>query len=341
MIAASQYNDGDLPNLYTRRHKSMDTESLKNHASEQNSQASMEDSLPVHAKVHNPLIAVAMILIAMLSLQGGAALAKSLFPIVGSQGVTALRLGMGSLILLLYFRPWRLKVRGGNLRSLLIYGLALGCMNYTFYLAIRTVPLGIAVALEFTGPLAVAMFSSRRPIDFVWVLLAVIGLWFLLPIGHSISGIDPTGACFALIAGACWAVYILAGQRAGSSYGPGTAALGSTIGALIFCPIGIAQAQSGLFSLDILPIGLGIALLSSALPYSLEMMALTRLPAKTFGTLMSMEPAMAAFSGILFLDELLTPMQWLALIAIIAASAGSTLTVQKRSKIRAIKVDPQ
>lgn len=319
----------------------MDTHSLKNnHPKNLTDPVTTGDPSRPSAKAHNPLAAVAMILIAMLSLQGGAALAKSLFPLVGSQGVTALRLGMGSIILLLYFRPWRLKMRGGNFRSLLIYGLALGCMNYTFYLAIRTVPLGIAVALEFTGPLAVAMFASRRPIDFVWIVLAVIGLWFLLPIGRNVSGIDLTGACFALTAGACWAVYIMAGQRAGSSYGPGTAALGSSIGALIFCPIGIMQAHSGLFSLEILPIGLGIALLSSALPYSLEMMALTRLPAKTFGTLMSMEPAMAAFSGILFLDEILTPTQWLALIAIIAASAGSTLTVQKKASIKAIKLDP-
>ncbi len=320
----------------------MDTKSLKNDLQENLSHSGITgDTSPTSPKGHGTPIAVAMILIAMLSLQGGAALAKSLFPLVGSQGVTALRLGMGSIILLAYFRPWRLKMRGGNLRSLLVYGLALGCMNYTFYLAIRTVPLGIAVALEFTGPLAVAMFSSRRPVDFVWIALAVIGLWFLLPIGGNVSGIDLTGACFALTAGACWAVYIIAGQRAGSSYGPGTAALGSSIGALIFCPIGIMQAHSGLFSLDILPLGLGIALLSSALPYSLEMMALTRLPAKTFGTLMSMEPAMAAFSGILFLDEILTSTQWLALVAIIAASAGSTLTVQKKASIKAIKVDPQ
>jgi inner membrane transporter RhtA len=320
----------------------MDPSSVKNNPSEnQPAKTSIPPLMPVAAKAPNPLFAVAMILIAMLSLQGGAALAKTLFPLVGAQGVTALRLGIGSLILLGYFRPWRLSMRGGNLRALFIYGLALGCMNYTFYLAIRTVPLGVAVALEFTGPLTVAMFSSRRAVDFIWVLLAVLGLWFLLPIGHSVSTIDPMGACFALIAGACWAVYILAGQRAGSSYGPGTAALGSVIGALIFCPLGIMQAQSGLFSLDILPIGLAIALLSTALPYSLEMMALTRLPAKTFGTLMSMEPAMAALSGILFLGELLTPLQWLALAAIIAASAGSTMTLQKRDKIRDLKVDPQ
>jgi len=241
-------------------------------------------------------------------------------------------------LLLIYFRPWRLKMRGGNLRALLMYGLALGCMNYTFYLAIRTVPLGIAVALEFTGPLAVAMFSSRRPVDFVWVVLAVAGLLFLLPLGQSVGGVDLKGACFALTAGACWAVYILAGQRAGSSYGPGTAAMGSLVAALIFFPIGVAQAHTSIFSWEILPLGLLIALLTSAIPYSLEMMALTKLPAKTFGTLMSMEPAMAALSGIIFLGEFLTRSQWLGLAAIIAASAGSTLTLQRKTKIETVDV---
>lgn len=294
--------------------------------------------LPALPKKASPLVAILLLLIAMLSLQGGASLAKTLFPVVGPQGVTALRLGLGSILLLLYFRPWRFKMRGGNFRALLMYGLALGCMNYSFYLALRTVPLGIAVALEFTGPLAVAMFSSRRPVDFVWVALAVAGLLFLLPLGQSAGGVDLKGACFALIAGACWAVYILAGQRAGSSYGPGTAAMGSVIAAIIFFPIGVAQAHTSIFTWEILPLGLLIALLTSAIPYSLEMMALTKLPAKTFGTLMSMEPAMAALSGIIFLGEFLTASQWLGLVAIIAASAGSTLTIQRKTKIETVDV---
>ncbi|MFO6297291.1 threonine/homoserine exporter RhtA [Rahnella selenatireducens] len=294
--------------------------------------------VPALPKKASPLVAILLLLIAMLSLQGGASLAKTLFPIVGPQGVTALRLGIGSILLLLYFRPWRLKVRGGNFRALLMYGLALGCMNYSFYLALRTVPLGIAVALEFTGPLAVAMFSSRRPVDFIWVVLAVVGLLFLLPLGQSAGGVDLKGACFALIAGACWAVYILAGQKAGSSFGPGTAAIGSVIAALIFFPIGVAQAHTSIFSWEILPLGLLIALLTSAIPYSLEMMALTKLPAKTFGTLMSMEPAMAALSGIIFLGEFLTASQWLGLAAIIAASAGSTLTLQRKTKIETVDI---
>jgi len=294
--------------------------------------------LPALPKKASPLVAILLLLIAMLSLQGGASLAKTLFPVVGPQGVTALRLGLGSILLLLYFRPWRFKMRGGNFRALLMYGLALGCMNYSFYLALRTVPLGIAVALEFTGPLAVAMFSSRRPVDFVWVALAVAGLLFLLPLGQSAGGVDLKGACFALIAGACWAVYILAGQRAGSSYGPGTAAMGSVIAAIIFFPIGVAQAHTSIFTWEILPLGLLIALLTSAIPYSLEMMALTKLPAKTFGTLMSMEPAMAALSGIIFLGEFLTASQWLGLAAIIAAAAGSTLTIQRKTKIETVDV---
>lgn len=294
--------------------------------------------LPALPKKASPLVAILLLLIAMLSLQGGASLAKTLFPVVGPQGVTALRLGLGSILLLLYFRPWRFKMRGGNFRALLMYGLALGCMNYSFYLALRTVPLGIAVALEFTGPLAVAMFSSRRPVDFVWVALAMAGLLFLLPLGQSAGGVDLNGACFALIAGACWAIYILAGQRAGSSYGPGTAAMGSVIAAIIFFPIGVAQAHTSIFTWEILPLGLLIALLTSAIPYSLEMMALTKLPAKTFGTLMSMEPAMAALSGIIFLGEFLTASQWLGLAAIIAASAGSTLTIQRKTKIETVDV---
>ncbi|BCQ34046.1 threonine/homoserine exporter RhtA [Erwinia rhapontici] len=271
---------------------------------------------------------VLVLLIAMTSIQGGAALAKTLFPTVGAPGITALRLGLGTVILCVIFKPWRLHFNRQQILPLVIYGLALGGMNYSFYLSIRTVPLGIAVALEFTGPLVLALAGSRRPLDFLWVGLAVLGLFFLLPIGHSIDSIDPLGAIYALTAGALWAVYILAGKRAGSQHGPATVAAGSLIGALVFVPLGLAYANPGIWTLSLIPIGLAIAVLSSALPYSLEMVALTRLPARTFGTLMSLEPAMAAISGMLFLGEVLTLVQWLALLAIITASAGSTLTMR-------------
>lgn len=271
---------------------------------------------------------VLLLLIAMTSIQGGAALAKSLFPLVGAPGITALRLGLGTLILCIVFKPWRLRFQRSQILPLIIYGLSLGGMNYLFYLSIRTVPLGIAVALEFTGPLALALASSRRPLDFLWVILALLGLVFLLPLGENVSSVDPVGALLALGAGALWAVYIITGKRAGSQHGPATAAMGSLIGALVFVPLGITFANSGGWALSLIPIGLAIAVLSSALPYSLEMVALTRMPARTFGTLMSLEPAMAAISGILFLGEVLSLVQWLALLAIIVASAGSTLTLR-------------
>lgn len=271
---------------------------------------------------------VLLLLIAMTSIQGGAALAKSLFPLVGAPGITALRLGLGTLILCIVFKPWRLRFKRSQILPLIIYGLSLGGMNYLFYLSIRTVPLGIAVALEFTGPLALALASSRRPLDFLWVVLALIGLLFLLPLGENVSSVDPIGALLALGAGALWAVYIITGKHAGSQHGPATAAMGSLIGALVFVPLGLTFANSGGWALSLIPIGLAIAILSSALPYSLEMVALTRMPARTFGTLMSLEPAMAAISGILFLGEVLSLVQWLALLAIIIASAGSTMTLR-------------
>ncbi|WP_293795847.1 threonine/homoserine exporter RhtA [uncultured Pantoea sp.] len=285
------------------------------------------------------LFPVAVLLIAMLSLQGGASLAKSLFSTVGAPGITALRLGLGTLILCIIFKPWRLRFTREQRKPLLMYGLALGCMNYLFYLAIRTVPLGVAVGLEFLGPLTLALIGARRPLDFLWVLLAVVGLWFLLPIGEGMSHIDPLGALLAVGAGACWAVYILAGQRAGAEHGPATVAMGSLIASVIFVPLGLAFAAPGIWHWEVLPLALLIALLSSAIPYSLEMMALTRLPARIFGTLMSLEPAMAALSGMLFLGELLTLKQWMALLAIIIASAGSTLTMkQKSAKISEVDI---
>ena len=281
---------------------------------------------------------ILVILIAMVSIQSGASLAQSLFPLVGAPGVTALRLALGTLILVIVFKPWRLRFTAEQRLPLLLYGLALGAMNYLFYLSIQRIPLGIAVALEFTGPLAVALFGSRRPLDFVWVILAVLGLWFLLPLGQDVAQVDLTGALLALGAGACWAVYILTGQRAGEEHGPATVAMGSLIAAVVFVPLGMLQASDTLFQWSLLPLGLAIAVLSTALPYSLEMIALTRMPTRTFGTLMSMEPALAALSGMIFLGETLTSTQTLALGAIILASMGSTLTMRRESKIEKVDI---
>lgn len=295
--------------------------------------------MPGLSRTSSVWLPVAVILIAMLSIQSGASLAKSLFPLVGAPGVTALRIVLGTAILVAIFKPWRLRFKKEQRLPLLFYGLSLGAMNYMFYLSIQTIPLGIAVALEFTGPLAVALFSSRRPVDFIWVVLAVLGLWFLLPLGQNVTEVDLTGAALALGAGACWAVYILTGQRAGEEHGPATVALGSVIAAIVFVPIGMAQATASIWQWSVMPIGLAVAVLSTALPYSLEMIALTRLPTRIFGTLMSMEPALAAISGMVFLGETLTFTQTLALCSIIAASMGSTLTMRPEPKVEKIDIN--
>lgn len=294
--------------------------------------------MPGLSRTSSVWLPVAVILIAMLSIQSGASLAKSLFPLVGAPGVTALRIVLGTAILVVIFKPWRLRFKKEQRLPLLFYGLSLGAMNYLFYLSIQTIPLGIAVALEFTGPLAVALFSSRRPVDFIWVILAVLGLWFLLPLGQNVSEIDLTGAALALGAGACWAIYILTGQRAGEEHGPATVALGSLIAVIVFVPIGMAQATESIWQWSVMPVGLAVAILSTALPYSLEMIALTRLPTRIFGTLMSMEPALAAISGMVFLGETLTLTQTLALCSIIAASMGSTLTMRPEPKVEKVDI---
>lgn len=278
------------------------------------------------------LLPVLLLLFAMVSIQSGASLAKSLFPTIGALGVTALRLFLATIILFIIFKPWRKKLRGHSLKHLLIYGISLGSMNSLFYLSLERIPLGVAV-LEFTGPLAVAMFSSRRAIDFVWILMVIVGLGFLLPIRNSINSLDPVGVVYALAAGICWAMYIIFGQRAGAGYGSATVALGSFISTLIFFPVGLLTVGiAPLFDLSILPIALAVAILSTAFPYTLEMFALTRMPAKTFGTLMSLEPAMGAFMGMIFLNEHLTLTQWFALFCIIGASIGSTSTMKTKSE---------
>ena len=278
------------------------------------------------------LLPVGLLLIAMASIQSGASLAKSMFPIIGAQGTTALRLIFASIIMLMILRPWRAQLTAKSLKTVIVYGIALGGMNFLFYMSLRSVPLGIAVALEFTGPLAVAIYASRRPIDFLWIGLAITGLLLLIPMGASNHAIDLIGAGYALGAGVCWAFYILYGQKAGADNGVQTAALGVMIAALFIAPIGIAHAGAALLTPALIPIAIAVAVLSTALPYTLEMIALTRMPTRTFGTLMSIEPAFGALSGLLFLHEILTFTQWIAISCIIMASVGATLSMRNHSK---------
>ena len=282
-----------------------------------------------HTSRASVLLAVGMLLISMSSYQFGAALAKQLFPAIGAQGATACRLGLGALILLLVRRPWRTWQRGRDLRALWGYGLSIGVMNLVFYMSLRTIPLGIAVALEFTGPLALALFGSRRLQDFIWIALVVAGLLLLLPLRGQAHALDPVGVLYALAAGVGWACYIVLGQRAGSAHGGDAVTWGTSIAALVAIPVGVVHAGSALFNPALLPFALGVAVLSSALPYSLEMVALTRLPTRSFGTLLSLEPAIAALAGVALLGEHLSLLQWLAIAAIIVAAAGTALSVRK------------
>jgi len=275
------------------------------------------------------VLAVGALLISMVSYQCGASLAKHLFPQVGAQGATAYRLGLSALMLLLWRRPWRRSGKQRNWRVLWGYGLAMGAMNLVFYMSLRTIPLGIAVALEFAGPLTLALFGLRRLIDFVWIALVVAGLALLLPLRAQMHALDPVGVMYALAAGVGWALYILLGKKAGDAYGADAVTWGTSIGALLAIPFGVAHAGSALLTPAFLPYALGVAVLSSALPYSLEMIALTLLPARTFSTLLSLEPAVAAVAGVALLDERLSLLQWLAIVAIIVAAAGTALSVRR------------
>src|SRR5215217_5136911 len=207
------------------------------------------------------VLPVALIVIGMVFTQTGASFAKMLFPLVGANGATALRLSLAAIVLIAVFRPWRHRLGKAQWRAVLLYGGVMGAMNLFFYAALEHIPLGIAVALEFAGPLAVALFGARRPLDFAWIVLALIGFAALLPWTGFSGDIAPLGIVLALCAGACWAGYIIFGQRAGTGGGPHIAALGVATAAIIALPFGVASAGTLLIDPAILPLGLAVALL--------------------------------------------------------------------------------
>ena len=279
------------------------------------------------------------LLLAAVSIQGGAALAKSLFPLLGPSAVTSLRVLFAALILWVVWRPDVRRVSRAGWRVLLPYGLTLGLMNLAYYLALERIPLALAVTLEFVGPLSVAVLSSRRAADFVWVGLAALGLLLIVPWPGRAEALDPLGVGLALFAGVCWGVYIWAGQRVARVFaGPQSVAFGMGIAALVALPLGAVLSSlevpgggwTHLTPLALLTV-LGVAALSSALPYSLEMGALRTLPARVFGVLMSLEPAVAALIGMVFLKEHLSLVQWLAVACVMAASVGVTLGAGNRA----------
>ena len=260
---------------------------------------------------------------------------QALFPVVGAQGTTAVRVGLSALLMLMLWRPWRWRLSRADAQAVALYGAALGAMNIMFYLSLQTLPFGLAVAIEFAGPLAVAIWSSRRAVDFVWVALAIVGLALLLPLGLSGSTLDPLGVLYAVGAAVFWALYIVFGKRAGHLHAGQSVSLGLLVAALVVVPVGVAHAGAALLSPSVLLVGVAVAAISSALPISLEMMALKRLPKEAFGIMISMEPAVAALLALALLGERLDTVQWLAIGCIVAASMGSAATARRLPAVQA------
>lgn len=267
---------------------------------------------------------------AIVTLCVGASFAKQLFPVIGATGTTAYRVGFSALLLLALWRPWRHPLTLADLKAVALYGAVMGLMNLCFYMSLRTIPLGLAIAIEFTGPLALALLHSRKPIHFVWIGLAVLGLLLLLPLKAGAGSLDPVGVAFAGAAAVMWALYIVLGKRTGHLHAGRTVALGMSTAALIVVPIGLVSAGAELFHPHWLLMGMVVAVLSSAIPYSLEMIALKGIPKRSFGVMLSAEPAVGALAGLALLGERLAPLQWLAIGCIIAASAGTILTTESQ-----------
>lgn len=260
---------------------------------------------------------------------------QALFPVVGAQGTTAVRVGLSALLMLMLWRPWRWRLSRADAQAVALYGAALGAMNLMFYLSLQTLPFGLAVAIEFAGPLAVAIWSSRRAVDFIWVALAIAGLALLLPLGLSGSTLDPLGVLYSVGAAVFWALYIVFGKRAGHLHAGQSVSLGLLVAALVVVPVGVAHAGAALLSPSVLLVGVAVAAISSALPISLEMMALKRLPKEAFGIMISMEPAVAALLALALLGERLDTVQWLAIGCIVAASMGSAATARRLPAMQA------
>jgi len=262
-----------------------------------------------------------LVLLGIVSVQLGSALAKHLFSTVGSFGTVALRLFFAAVVLMLFWRP-SLRMNRRTWTVVLSYGVTLGLMNECFYLALARIPLGIAVTISFLGPLAVALAGSRRWLDALWAVLAAGGVVLLM---EGRGDLNLVGILFALAAGTCWGLYILVGAALGRHTTEGNGlALGMAVAAMVAVPFGVADSGTALIQPWVLVAGLGVALLSSVIPYSLDLEALRRIPPRVFGILMSLEPAVAALIGLIVLQESLLWTQWIAVLCVVAASAGAT-----------------
>lgn len=263
----------------------------------------------------------------MLSVQYGAAIAKQLFAVAGPLWTGTLRICFSALILVIAFRPKLNRLRKEQWLAAIPYGIALGSMNLLFYCALDRIPLGLAVAVEFTGPLVVALAGSKRLLDVLWAVLAIAGILLITP-WSSRDNVSAAGLLFALAAGMMWAAYIVLGRRVSRVFeGSAGVAVGMLAAVLVVLPLIPFAPVRTRFEPRVLVAGLAVAALSSALPYTLEMIALRAMPPRSFGILMSLEPGLAAVCGWMVLGEKLVPSQWMAIALVIAASAGTTITI--------------
>ena len=264
-----------------------------------------------------------LVLFGIGSVQFGSAIARTLFDDVGPGGTVMMRIVFASLMLGALWRPSVRSHTRGDLLLAACFGLSLAAMNLTFYEALDHIPLGAAVTCEFVGPLGVAVAGSRRLVDLLWVLLAAAGILMLAAPGG--SGLNAIGVVLSLVAGGFWAAYILLSARTGRAFPGGTGlAIAMAVAALLILPVGIAQGGSELLDPAVFGPGIGVAVLSSLIPYSLELEALRRLPPHVFGVLMSLEPAAAAIAGLLVLGQVLNVNEWFGMFLVIIASAGAT-----------------
>ena len=269
---------------------------------------------------------VLFVLLSMISLTTGASMAKQLFQVAGAPGTVVVRLGIGALLMCAFWRPWRSRLSREAVKWIVLYGICLGSMNLCFYLAISRLPIGLAIAIEFLGPLSLALYHSRHALDFLWALLAASGVFLILPLA-GVGGADVRGVLYALGAALMWALYIVLSKKVGKLTSAGTAAtLGTAVGFLAIAPFCARAAAPLLGNSALLVTALGVGFLSSALPYSLEMVALKSIPEKTFSLLMSVEPAIGAIAGFVLLGEHLTVRQLGAIGCVILASVGSTVS---------------
>ncbi len=267
----------------------------------------------------------ALVLGAVASVQIGASLAKSLFDDVGPGGTVLLRVLLAAILLAVIWRPSAGGLTRAQWTLVLAYGVALAGMNFAFYAALDRIPLGVAVTLEFVGPLGVAVAGSRRALDLLWVALAAAGILLLADLGGGDT--DARGVTLALLAGAFWAAYILLAARTGAAFSGGSGlALAMVVASAVLLPFGVAEGGAELLEPGVLAVGAGVAILSSAIPYSLELEALRRLPARVFGVLMSLEPGMAALAGFVVLGEVLGAREIVAIGLVVLASAGAART---------------